>query len=357
MNSKIIHSLIFFLILMSCSKDGTNPDSNSYTVTGKISNENGPISGASVSIDKKLNWTVKSSTSGEFRIDNVSEGEHNLSVSKTENDDSFIEQNENLAVYSNVNLDLIKLPLPVKMHEALNITVSDISLSWDSTDAEDFREYKIYRNDSPGLDEITGELIFVSTGRSEVSFTDTGLISNKTYYYRVYVMNEFGRIGGSNIVNATTRIGNLIPDGGFENTDGINLYWNITWGEASFSYNDSTKVSGNYSLYGQIPEAVTLSGNTTISLSKDVTYELSGWFKAKGHFSPTNETISVIISNNSKGFNKSISIWAPIGVDSVDIGWTHETNIFTPTEDIIVDFELWSGFENIWVDDLSLKAQ
>ena len=92
---------------MICSKDGTNPDSNSYTVTGKISNENGPISGASVSIDKKLNWTVKSSTSGEFRIDNVSEGEHNLSVSKTENDDSFIEQNENLAVYSNVNLDLM----------------------------------------------------------------------------------------------------------------------------------------------------------------------------------------------------------------------------------------------------------
>ena len=40
------------------------------------------------------------------------------------------------------------------------------------TDADDFREYKVYRRDSPGIDETSGELIFVSTARAQTTFLD-----------------------------------------------------------------------------------------------------------------------------------------------------------------------------------------
>lgn len=369
MSYKTIYFFIFLLLLMSCNKDTTNPDSNLYTVMGKISNENGPISGASVSIDKKINWTVETSSLGEFQIDNVSEGEHNISISKTENDDSFIERNEDLAVYSDVDLDLIKLPIPVKMNEAFNISVADISLSWNSTDAEDFREYKLYRRDSPGLDETTGELIFVSTERSDTSFTDTGLISNKTYYYRVYVMNEYGRIGGSNIVNATTKIGNLVPDGGFEIISSINDHWNIKNGSGAnylTALVDSVKKEGQYSLYNLNPEAYTggaintwtvLNLNKPISLGVQTTYKLSFWVKAKGKITDIG-SIEIYVKQGQT-YVESLSLQAsyPNIGEEIDIDWTYEEITFFITEDDPINLEIYFPVEEVWIDELSLVSQ
>jgi len=73
-----------------------------------------------------------------------------------------------------------------------------------------FYEYKIYRHYHTGLDENTGTLIHVSTSADDTIFNDIGtdleygLTPATTYYYRVYINNNFGRLGGSNIIGVTT---------------------------------------------------------------------------------------------------------------------------------------------------------
>jgi len=73
------------------------------------------------------------------------------------------------------------------------------------SDADDFREYKLYRHSTSGFDESTGELLHISTFRNDTSFTDS-IPHSSTYYYRLYQMNEYGRLGGSNIVKISSGV-------------------------------------------------------------------------------------------------------------------------------------------------------
>ena len=51
-----------------------------------------------------------------------------------------------------------------------------------------------------------------------------------TYYFRVYVMNDYGHLGGSNIVSSTTFNQNIILNGSFEEmSSSFPDNWN-TWG-------------------------------------------------------------------------------------------------------------------------------
>jgi len=170
-----------------------------------------------------------------------------------------------------------------------------MSLNWNKTDALDFREYKLYRHTTSGLDETTGTLVHVATSILDTSFIDTDLQPFKNYFYRVYIMNDYGRLGGSNIVNDTTKQINIIWNGDFESQENL-LNWWTSYNAIEYKVTDSIKKIGNYSLFLHADTTDTPNGNTIVGarfekffnsseLDWDIgrTYKLSGWMRTDGY--------------------------------------------------------------------------
>ena len=342
------------IIIIGCSNEATDPNDGLYSISGKVSNSYGPVSNAKVTVDNKINWETTTSSTGEFSISNVSSGDHILFVKKEGQDENFVEGNYPIYVNTNLTLNNLILPIPVRLYPPTNITQTEMTIIWNKTDAPDFREYKLYRKDTPGLDETTGELIFVSTSIEDTSFVDDNLIPYETYYYRVYLMNEFGRMGGSNIANAPTLGGNLIPDGSFDDPTSFNNNWFISSGDGDLIYDDSVKIDGNYSLFGLLPHHIRIKSKKPVQLAAGKNYVISGWGKANGYYRPSYEWVGINIKGNNLAKYLYFCIGPPGPVDSVDIDWTFSSIYFTPSEDVSVVIELDGGFDRVWFDELKL---
>ncbi len=350
--------IILGIIILGCSNETTDPNNGLYSISGKVSNSYGPVASAIVTVDKKLNWETTTSASGEFSISNVSSGDHTLYIEKKGQDEEFVEMNYPISVSTDLIINNLILPIPVRLYPPANITQTEMTILWNQTDAQDFREYKLYTKDSPGLDETTGELIYVSTSKDDTSFVSENLVPYGTYYFRVYLMNDFGRMGGSNIESATTLAGNLIPDGSFDDPTSFDTNWFISGGEGIISYTDSIKVSGNYSLLGLIPHDIELRTQKLIHLIGGKTYSFSGWAKANGYYSLSYETVAANLFEEGSFFTYEHLIFfsESSSGDSVDYYWTYKTKNFTPTEDISVILEIEGGYDRIWFDELKLEV-
>ncbi|RKN02625.1 hypothetical protein [Aquimarina sp. AD10] len=224
MNFLIKYYLLLALgiVICSCSDDSEN---DSFILSGKIMTNNEPVSNVTVSVDGFQNFTVTTDVNGDFEIKNISSGEKNVKISKnfsSQLGESFSEKNFNVDIQGNTNLDNITLPNPVYI-KITDKSTSSISLEWNTSNDSNFREYKLYRDTTPGLDETTGELIFVSTDKSTNTFEDKYLSASRNYYYRVYVMDNLGLLGGSNLASGKTDTIDLIVNGDFE-TNGIEFW-------------------------------------------------------------------------------------------------------------------------------------
>jgi len=345
--------LIAFLF-WGCKDEPTEPTSDLYSIQGKVTNSNGPVANAKVTVDNKANWETTTSTSGDFTIPNVSSGDHTLYIEKKGQDEDFIEVNYPVFVNSNLVLNNLILPIPVRLFPPTNITQTEMTVQWNQTDAQDFREYKLYTKDTPGLDETTGELIYVSTSKDDTAFVADNLIPYETYYYRVYLMNEYGRMGGSNIESAPTLGGNLVPDGGFEDTTSFYTHWFVDSGPGDLSYDDSIRVNGNYSLFGLTPFKVTLKSTRSVQLAAGKTYELSGWGKANGRTRSFSDWVGIGVQGNN--FYEGVHFCDGPGnsYDSVDIDWAYNSKFFTPAENVSAVIRLEGGFDRVWFDGLKL---
>jgi len=194
-----------------------------------------------------------------------------------------------LAVESDITLDNLTLPKAVILRPPTNVTDNSMTLSWTKSEESNFREYKLYRHITFGLDETTGTLVYVATSVDDTIFTDQNLDPLTPYFYRVFVMNEFGRIGGSNIVGDTTMNRNFIWNGNFELQDDLLNWWNgYAYGQAIYS--DSIRKEGNYSLL-LIADTVNanppyllanLSHNDFPGLVPNKQYKISFWVKTEG---------------------------------------------------------------------------
>ena len=97
-------------------------------------------------------------------------------------------------------------PNPVILDPPYNITTSAMDLHWSQNIDLDFQRYELYRSISPGVTNLTGILIVTYFNNTETSFSQTGLISNTTYYYVVYVYDTEGLSAISNEVNGKTLV-------------------------------------------------------------------------------------------------------------------------------------------------------
>jgi len=218
------------LVMFSCSEETTKPTGN-YSVSGKVIYEGQPLPDATISLNKRLELTVQSNSDGDFTITNVPAGDYTLTAEKINNDGSFLARSSAISVEDDILITSLILPKGVILLDPLNITATSMQLIWNPTDANDFREYKLYRHISSGLDENTGTLVHVATTINDTVFTDNNIFPLTTYYYRVYVMNDFGKLGGSNIVSSITLNKNAIQNGSFENVTSVFPDNWSTWGQ------------------------------------------------------------------------------------------------------------------------------
>ena len=174
-----------------------------YNVSGMVTQNGEQVENANVSVKKRSGTT---DANGSFILEDVVEGNHILNISKEvgtlkgTGSEAFMARSYEIEVSSDTSLEFLELPDPVFLEQKSRRQNENVTLSWNRSNAEDFREYKIYKRGSPGLDENTGELIYTSTDANDTIFKDNFELGAEGYYYRAYVMNDYGRLGGSNVL-------------------------------------------------------------------------------------------------------------------------------------------------------------
>ncbi|KAA0227219.1 hypothetical protein KJ068_25910 [bacterium] len=107
-------------------------------------------------------------------------------------------------------------PFPVTLAQPAIIDTSSLRLSWSQSLDADFASYRIFRSETPGVtngtrgkdtqgNDIDVLVYIINTNPVTTTFTDTGLLATKTYYYRVFVYDRGNLSSGSNEVKARIR--------------------------------------------------------------------------------------------------------------------------------------------------------
>jgi hypothetical protein len=251
----VLFTIILFSFVVGCKKEDSVSPKNSYTVSGTIYSGGHVVANATVSLGKQVNLTSQSDSSGRFAITNVPSNTYVLSVQKTNPDGSFLAKSSELMVTDDVYIQSLILPRGVVLLPITSVTATSMAVSWNPTDANDFREYKLYRHTTSGLDETTGLLAHVATAINDTQFVDDNLNPLTRYYYRVYVMNDYGHLGGSNITSAMTVNLNVASNGSFEAVTAPSTlpdYWTVWGASGRFSSDATNAQEGSKSLTLQL---------------------------------------------------------------------------------------------------------
>lgn len=105
------------------------------------------------------------------------------------------------------SLTIQKAPEAVQFFAPSSVETSEtaLHLTWSQNQDEDFVAYRIYRSEISGVDTAPDrKLVEEITNQSTTSYDDTELEENHTYYYKIYVYDEYGLFSGSNEVSGIT---------------------------------------------------------------------------------------------------------------------------------------------------------
>jgi len=118
----------------------------------------------------------------------------------------FIDEagNQALPLEAQTGIYFTDSPDPVTLIGAIDSTTSSITIKWEQSNEENFRSYRIYRKDSPGVDESPRYLIKELSNIYQTTYPDGDLEEGKTYYYRIFVVNDLLETAGSNEVALST---------------------------------------------------------------------------------------------------------------------------------------------------------
>lgn len=371
MKTKLMLFIIF--LFTGCSQKPSESSSEFFKVSGKLVQGGLPSIGATVSIDNSDVLSTMTDSLGYFEIANVPKGSHTISFKKVNSNGSFISKSSSISVQSDITLNSLILPKGVQMYTPKE-TVNSISIFWSPTDANDFREYKVFRHTSSGLDETTGELIHVATAINDTSFNDLNIPPGITYFYRVYVMNEFGKLGGSNIVSISTVNSSIVVNGGFEEKDttGKPIGWSTTNLDTIVDFSLVSNVvshSGSNAMRGYTTVIIPgpIDGHleqqfSSLKLIGGAEYQFSFWYNVD---TLTSGSLEVNLTNN-KTSGSYIFFWSNYGQNPLK-GWVNKVITFTaPTLSNPTDYFLRFIIRKnnppetkyiVWIDDVELKKK
>ena len=368
MKLKIFILLLLSVILASACKKDKEENNDLFTISGYILSDGEPMGDAEVNVDMLEQYKATTNDEGYFSIDNVSPGKHTLNAVKTFEMGYYIKRSFDVDLNTDVLLDELILPNPVAIVGVVMDTIENlVTVSWNSSRADDFREYKLYSHNTTGLDENTGTLEHVATIREDTVFT-LAMPNATTRYFRVFVMNEYGQLGGSNIVRATSSNKNLLTFGEFEDPNMFFQTWNVS---GNVYIVDTIQKVGNSCLL-LMSKIDTVNSEWTICrfdhpqflLEENVAYELSFWYKARGlghmmyplyfYYEQENERyLETIIGSDWAGAwwnNTPIKI-----LEGVD--WTFYSETFYPSNSSAIKFYFSGNIDELYFDQLQLKKK
>jgi len=251
MFKRLIYLVSLILLVSFCTNSDPIETKTDSIVKGFLKIQDSPIINADVQIDDVLNWKTSTDEVGYFEIINVTKGEHILRSSSTNGNGQLVSIESTFFVNDETtDLGDIRLPEPPILFEidTTQLSQNKLLLKWSSSLDVEFREYKVYRKNDPGIDETTGELIFVSTENEDTSFIDDSFIMGLEYFCRVYTLSAFGKLGGSNIQSTTTPHVNLVQNGNFEKPLEDSLIQDWYSYSDIFTLDSVVVYEGNYSL-------------------------------------------------------------------------------------------------------------
>ena len=100
-------------------------------------------------------------------------------------------------------------PAGVVLNKPANVTDNALELGWSASGERDFNRYELQQSGQQNFSSI--KYIFNSSDQARTGFLVTGLTRQTTYYFRMRVYDNAGLFSDSNVVSATTLLGNIPP--------------------------------------------------------------------------------------------------------------------------------------------------
>lgn len=223
---KTLKYLFIVLILFSCKKenddtiinDNDNPTGEVtdtvFNISGTIKFENGIVADSS-QIFLNEEFVTYSGENGEFIIYDLSPGTYSMKISNNFNINRFTTIEKDITIVDADVEDIYLLPTPVEMLPPNFILSTSLELAWSKYSGEGFREYHVYVHYNSGLTQETGTLLYVFTNANDTTLLiekgdfwwgGSTITPGDTYYFRVFVMNEYGVESGSNVLEVTMKL-------------------------------------------------------------------------------------------------------------------------------------------------------
>ena len=371
----IIYLLIVLLAVLGCSKKEENE--GIYSVSGYLKSNGAGIENITVDIDGLEQYKTKSNAEGYFIINNVPTGSHALNTQNNNNDGSFIQKSFDILVNADLIFEELLLPNPVLIIPIELDSLNNLAtIKWNKSHAEDFREYKLYSHSTSGLDETTGTLEHVTINAND-TVKEIQLDNFTERYFRVFVLNDYGQLGGSNIEGINSINRNQLIGGDFENQSLFSEQWTIISGTVNII--DSISFNGTHCLLMQntiTPTPFHSEVSTIeipIELIADKEYEVSFWYRAKGigrmdggddghglYFNYQQHELYFCQTNLAVEYGSVWEgEWIPLGPFKAldDTGWMFYSKVFVPDDDSPARFHIGCEIEIVYFDDLRLKLK
>jgi fibronectin type 3 domain-containing protein len=149
---------------------------------------------------------------------------------------------------------------------------SSVALSWDSVDsASETTKYNVYRG-TTNSGSLSGKSKIASS-LTEVSYTDSSVAVNTTYYYQVTAENSKGESVGSSEVAVT--VGTLPAPTNLTGISGVgqvDLSWDSVLGATGYNIYRGTTQSGSLSGKSKIGTGISTTNYTDATVSFGTTY-------------------------------------------------------------------------------------
>jgi titin len=157
---------------------------------------------------------------------------------------------------------------------ATAVSVSQINLSWTRNSTNE-TGFKIERKTGAG-----GTYSEIATvGAGVLTYNDTGLATNTTYFYRVRATNAIGDSGYSNEASATTQLNAPAAPSGLTATAVSTTQINLSWtdnssDETGFKIERKTGAGGTYAQIATVGASVTTYSNTGLAIGTNYFYRV-----------------------------------------------------------------------------------
>ncbi|MBI5466705.1 MAG: fibronectin type III domain-containing protein, partial [Candidatus Kerfeldbacteria bacterium] len=237
----------------------------------------------------------------------------------------------NLGTKSNVqSITTLNASPPTMAFSPFSTAPTYIVVSWTQTPILDFSKYVLYRSDTSTVD-TTSVKILESTTKSTTSYTDSPLVENKTYYYRIYLFDTAGVWSQSGSQSAITANGppaavTLSPLSGVTSSS-LTLAWTQS-NEPDFAsykvFRSTTPGAGTTSIeVASVTTKTTLTQNDTGLTENTMYYYKIFVYDTGGKYAGSNEQSATTGNSYPPAVTlSSVANTSPASATAVTINWT-----------------------------------